>query len=188
MASGKQTVFRLEKRDSIDNLQSSQEPIPEIDGHEVLVRVRAVTLNFRDLAIATGKYPAPVKESVVPCSDAAGEVVKVGKHVLNLKEGDYVVGNFDVSNLYGPQQNMNNSLGGPLDGVLRQYIALPEIVLTRIPKSTSMNFLQMAALVCTGVTAWNALYGNNPLKPGQVVLFQGIPPLNPPFFLRVSCG
>ncbi|KUF91161.1 hypothetical protein AM588_10009661 [Phytophthora nicotianae] len=65
------------------------------------------------------------------------------------------------------------SLGGNVDGVLRQYIALPAQVLTKVPEESDVSFVQMASLVASGVTAWNALFGVQPLKAGQTVLFQG---------------
>lgn len=83
------------------------------------------------------------------------------------------IANFDVTNLYGPQQDWLNGLGGPIDGMLRQYIALPATCIVKIPATTSLTWGQLASLVCTGTTAWNALYGNLPLKPGQTVLLQG---------------
>lgn len=67
----------------------------------------------------------------------------------------------------------NNAFGGPVDGMLRQYVAVPSDAIISIPKSTTLSWPQLAGLVCTGTTAWNALYGNMPLKPGHTVLFQG---------------
>lgn len=169
-----QTVYRLTGRTSFRDIKRFEEPIPTIDRHEVLIKIKAVSLNYRDIAISNGSYPFPVKDNVIPCSDGAGEVVEVGSAVSRLQKGDYVIGNFDISHMYGPQLNFDNAQGGPIDGVLREYVALPEQAVTHIPKDTSLSFSQMASLVCTGVTAWNALYGNIPLKPGQTVLFQGM--------------
>lgn len=166
-------VFRLQERGSHHNLKQLEEPIPVIDKHEVLIKIRGISLNYRDIGIADGSYPFPVKEQVVPCSDAAGEVVEVGSSIDDLRVGAHVIGNFDVVNLYGPQADWKHGHGGPIDGMLRQYVALPRSSVTEIPSSSKLSFPQMAALVCTGVTAWNALYGNIPLKPGQTVLFQG---------------
>lgn len=170
-----QQVFRLTgNRESYHELQTFQEDIPTISNREVLIRVRAVALNYRDLAISKSTYPFPVKEKVVPCSDAVGEVVEVGSAVSrNIAKGDTIVGTFDPTNLYGPQRDWNNGQGGPVDGVLRQYIVLPAEAVVKVPKDSSLSHAQWASLVCTGVTAWNSLYGNIPLKPGQTVLFQG---------------
>lgn len=78
-----------------------------------------------------------------------------------------------MTNLYGPQQDWNHGLGGPIDGALREYLPVPASAVVKIPKTTKLSWGQLAGLVCTGTTAWNALYGNNPLKPGQTVLFLG---------------
>ncbi|KAH7060680.1 hypothetical protein B0J12DRAFT_649719 [Macrophomina phaseolina] len=170
-----QQVFRLiGPRKTFHELQSFEEPIPTISNREVLVHVRAVALNYRDIGVATSTYPFPVKDAVVPCSDAAGEIVEVGSAVAkDLAKGDTVVGTFDPTNLYGPQQSWRNGQGGPIDGVLRQYVVLPADAIVKVPREAGLSFAQWASLVCTGVTAWNALYGNLPLRPGQVVLLQG---------------
>ena len=168
------TVFRINgERTSVRNLKAFNEPIPKPAKHEVLVKVHAVSLNFRDIAIATSQYPFPVKDSVVPCSDAAGEVVQVGEGVKKVAVGDRVVGTFDPTNLFGQQADWLNSQGGPVDGVLREYVTIPAVAAVKVPKDSPQSFSEWSTLVCTGVTAWNALYGNVPLKPGQIVLCQG---------------
>ncbi|KAI4605435.1 hypothetical protein J4E83_010633 [Alternaria metachromatica] len=129
-----QRVFRLPQRTSIQDLQVSEEDVPSPSAQEVLIRIKNVALNFRDFAVSTGKYPFPVKDNVVPCSDLSGEVVRVGSHVEDFAEGDKVIASFDLKTLYGAMPDWHHSLG---------------------------------------TTAWNALYGNVPLKPGQTVLFLG---------------
>jgi hypothetical protein len=166
-------VFRLQGRSSHHNLKRLEEPMPTIDKHEVLVKIRGISLNYRDIGVANGSYPFPVKEQVIPCSDGAGEVVKVGSSIEGLSIGDHVISVFDGSNLYGPQADWHHGHGGPVDGMLRQYVALSGTSVVKIPKHSKLSFPQMASLVCTGVTVWNSLYGNLPLKPGQTVLFQG---------------
>ncbi|TGO31479.1 hypothetical protein BHYA_0680g00020 [Botrytis hyacinthi] len=168
-----QKVFRLASQGSHHNIQSHSEPVPTLNAHEILVKIRGIALNYRDLAITNGTYPFPVKDNVIPCSDAAGEIVKVGSLVDGLKVGDRVVAAFDGTNLYGSQKNWDHGHGGPVDGFLREYVALPASSVIKVPDCARLSYTQLAALVCTGVTAWNALYGNTPLKPGQTVLFQG---------------
>ncbi|GAB1194246.1 hypothetical protein APSETT444_003490 [Aspergillus pseudonomiae] len=108
-----QKVIRLNgPRTSVRNLKAFQEPIREPSKHEVLIKVHAVSLNFRDVAVATSLYPFPVKDNVVPCSDAAGVVVKVGEGVNNIAVDDHVIGTFDISNLFGQQMNWLNGTGG----------------------------------------------------------------------------
>lgn len=171
-----QKVFRLpnqSERTSHKAIKEFSEPVPQINSYEVLINIKAVSLNYRDLVIANGKYPFPVKDKAVPCSDGAGVVEAVGESVNNFKKGDRVFGNFDPANLYGPQLDWNSGLGGPLDGMLRDYIALPASSVIKIPEENNLKFSELASLVCTGTTVWNALYGNQPLMPGQTVLLQG---------------
>ncbi|KAK3110388.1 hypothetical protein LTR53_015369 [Teratosphaeriaceae sp. CCFEE 6253] len=172
-----QTIFRLPSKGAGYNaIQAHSEPIPKPRPHEILLKIHATTLNYRDLVIANGVYPFPAKDDVVPLSDGAGVIEEVGEDVsdaFGLKKGDWAVANFDVANLYGPQQDWLHGHGGPIDGMLRQYIAVPASCLVKIPSTTTLSWGQLAALVCTGTTAWNALFGNVPLKPGQTVLFQG---------------
>lgn len=168
-----QTVFRLSNRTSIEDIKVHEEKVQQPASQEVLVRVRSVALNFRDYAIVTSKYPFAVKDNVVPCSDLSGEVEAVGSQVEGLGRGDKVIASFDLTTQYGTIDNWDHGLGGPVDGVLRQFVLLPSSAVVRVPRETSLSHAQLSSLVCTGTTAWNALYGNNPLKPGQVVLFLG---------------
>ena len=169
-----QKVFRLPSKGAgYEAIQETSEPIPKIAPHEVLVKIHATTLNYRDLVIANGQYPFPAKDDVVPLSDGAGTIAEVGSDVADLQKGDWVIANFDISNLYGTQKDWLHGLGGPIDGMLREYAAIPATAIVKIPKTTTLSWSQLAGLVCTGTTAWNALYGNIPLKPGQTVLFQG---------------
>ncbi|OJJ74148.1 hypothetical protein ASPBRDRAFT_120243 [Aspergillus brasiliensis CBS 101740] len=168
-----QTVLRLSARDHWDKLAQHQEAIPSAGKHEVLIKVRSIALNFRDIAIATGKYPFPVKDQVVPGSDAAGDIVEVGEGVNSLQKGDKVIVNFDLATTYGPLKSWHAGLGGPIDGVMREYFSVPAHAVVKIPQSSKLSYAQWAGVVCTGVTAWNALYGNLPLRPGNSVLFLG---------------
>ncbi|KAI2837245.1 hypothetical protein CBS11852_7566 [Aspergillus niger] len=168
-----QTVLRLSARDSWDKLVQHQEAIPSAGKHEVLIKVRSVALNFRDIAISTGQYPFPVKDQVVPGSDAAGDIVEVGEGVCELQQGDKVIVNFDLATTYGPLKSWHAGLGGPVDGVMREYFSVPAHAVVKIPESSKLSYAQWAGVVCTGVTVWNALYGNLPLRPGQSVLCLG---------------
>jgi NADPH:quinone reductase-like Zn-dependent oxidoreductase len=116
------TVFRLAHRNGFDALEPHIEDIPTIDRHELLVKVRSVALNYRDVAIATSKYPFSVKDNLVPCSDRMGEVHQVGEMVPGFNTRNRVVVAFDPTALYGTIQNWDNGLGGPKDGVLAEYI------------------------------------------------------------------
>ncbi|GKZ97505.1 hypothetical protein AnigIFM59636_000891 [Aspergillus niger] len=138
-------ALRHTTHDSWKSIREVQEPRPTVGNHEGLIKVRRAPLNYRDVAIATGKYPFSTKDQVVPGSDDAGDVV----------------------------ESWQTGLGGPVDGILREYIALPAQSVVKIPESSSLSYAQWASVVCTGVTAWNAPFGALPLKPGQNVLFQG---------------
>ncbi|KAJ5146127.1 uncharacterized protein N7515_000691 [Penicillium bovifimosum] len=168
-----QNVLRLTAMGSWENLANFKEPVPSAGEHEVLIAVKSVSLNFRDIVIARGKYPFQVKDQVVPGSDAAGDIVEVGKGVTEFERGDKVIISFDIATLYGPIKNWGNGLGGPIDGVLREYIAVPANAVVKVPAESTLSYAQWASVVCTGTTAWNSLYGNIPLKPGQTVLLQG---------------
>ncbi|KAI9833932.1 MAG: hypothetical protein M1819_003441 [Sarea resinae] len=170
-----QTVFRLTTRDGFDGLQAFTEPVPTIGKDEVLIKVRSVALNYRDIAIATSTYPLPVKDNVIPCSDMAGTVAQVGPLVGRFAVGEPVLAPINPSLLYGPSNDASASdtFGGPSDGVLREYVVLPEHAIIKLPRSSSHSFTQWAAMVGTGSTVWNAFYGNMPLKLGQTVLLLG---------------
>lgn len=169
-----QTVFRFPARNVFEDLASYQEDIPTPSENEVLIKVRAISLNSRDCQIATSKYPFAIKDRVIPGSDAAGDVVKVGSAVRDFAPGDRVVVAFDNTRLYGPAKDVVSGQGGGVDGVMAQYIARSASAVVKVPVGSPQSYSELASLVCTGVTAWNSLYGNNPLKPGQAVLVQGM--------------
>ncbi|KAF2647605.1 NAD(P)-binding protein [Lophiostoma macrostomum CBS 122681] len=171
--SREQIVYRLSHRRDISGITQHQEPIPKASDHEVVMKTRSVALNYRDIAVATSAYPSPCKENGVPCSDAAGDIVSVGPGVQNLSVGDKVVAAFDPTVLYGPRQGFGQGLGAMVDGVLREHVLLPATAVVKVKQHGEQTYGEWASLVCTGVTCWNALYGNVPLKPGQVVLCQG---------------
>ncbi|KAJ9092645.1 hypothetical protein QFC21_006709 [Naganishia friedmannii] len=168
-----QTVYRLPKQVGYRSIQTHTEPIPEPTKHEVLIKIKALSLNYRDFAIANGTYPFPVKPDVVPLSDCAGEIIDAGSAVDTVRKGDKVVVSFDPTNQYGPQKNWHHGHGGPIDGFLREYAVVPATAVVKIPEESKLGWPQLASLVCTGVTTWNALFGPVSVKPGQVVLVQG---------------
>jgi len=167
-----QTVYRVTARTSIDDIKPFTEDVPSPGPHEVLLEIKAVSLNYRDISIATGRYPYPVTENVVPVSDCAAVVAAVGQGVRHLNVGDKVVVAFDGTNQYGQSKSWTGAHGGPVDGFLRQYAVVQESFAVKVPP-TDLSFAELSTLVCTGVTSWNALYGVQPTKPGDVVLVQG---------------
>ncbi|MDQ6676224.1 MAG: NAD(P)-dependent alcohol dehydrogenase [Acidobacteriota bacterium] len=144
------------------------EPTP---GHgQVLVRMRAASLNYRDLAVARGDYGRGVPSPVIPLSDGAGEVVALGQGVSRWKVGERVAGIFMQGWLAGriDEGKAKTALGGAIDGMLAEYRALSEEGLVRVPEH--LSFEEAAALPCAAVTAWHALQG---LAAGETVLIQG---------------
>ncbi|KAI2603919.1 uncharacterized protein GGS25DRAFT_525195 [Hypoxylon fragiforme] len=166
---------KITSRTDFSGLHAFREPIPSLSPHEVLVKVRSLALNYRDVVIARSQYPFEVKDQVVPISDMAGEIVQVGSDLVasgGLAVGDRVVAPLSPSTLYGPLSTTADTFGGFVDGMCREYVALPAHIVVKLPR-TGHSFAQWASLVCTGSTVWNAFYGNAPLKPGDTVLVLG---------------
>jgi NADPH:quinone reductase-like Zn-dependent oxidoreductase len=145
-------------------------PVP--GPREVLVRVRASALNYRELMILRGNYPLPIRPDVIPLSDGAGSVVVVGSDVTRVKVGDRVAGTLFPHWIDGPfGWEYAAQLSGSLDGMLTEYAVLSEEALVHIPDH--LSFEEAAALPCAAVTAWNALTGGRPLQAGDTVLTLG---------------
>ncbi|KAI9738308.1 MAG: hypothetical protein M1834_008806 [Cirrosporium novae-zelandiae] len=147
--------------------------LPELAPNDVLVKFRAASLNYRDLIIPKGMYPFPLQDGVVPGSDGSGEVVATGERVSRFKKGDKVLTLFNQRHLAGSltPETLLTGLGGVVDGALREQGIFDENGLVSMPNN--LSYEEAATLPCAGVTAWNALYGLKPLKPGDCVLTQG---------------
>ena len=157
----------------IESLAKVDLPMPKPAHRQVLVKVAACSLNFRDLAIVLGRYRMPVKANVVPLSDGAGEVVEVGPGVTKVKAGDRVAGTF-FQRWPGGRASANtqaSALGGSIDGMLTEYVVLEEEGVVKLPAHLSLQ--EGACLPCAGVTAWNALAEHAQITAGDTVLVQG---------------
>jgi NADPH:quinone reductase-like Zn-dependent oxidoreductase len=156
----------------IDSLEFVERVTPSPGPGEVLVRIRAISFNYRDLLMVKGLYNPKLKLPRIPCSDGSGEVVGVGDGVTLWKPGDRVAGIFMQNWLDGPltPTKAKGALGGDIDGVLAEYVVFKETGLIRLPDH--LSFQEAATLPCAAVTAWNALTAGN-LRPGATVLIQG---------------
>jgi alcohol dehydrogenase len=158
----------------IDNLRLKELPDPKPGPGEVLVRLRAASLNFRDVLALQGGYGSRQKTSgLIPLSDGAGEVVEVGPGVRRFKAGDRVVNTFFPGWLAGPpdERFLMRDLGGMEDGVACELRVFSEEAVLPIP--SGMSFVEASTLPCAAVTAWNAVRAHGRTGPEHVVLTQG---------------
>ncbi|GAU86100.1 NAD(P)-dependent alcohol dehydrogenase [Bosea sp. BIWAKO-01] len=141
---------------------------------EVLVDLKAATLNYRDLIVREGRYGGDQKHDLIPLSDGAGIVTQVGDGVSRDRIGERVVLGFMPGWLDGSfsARKQATALGGGfVDGVLAEQIVLPAAA--AVPFPDAWSFEEAAAYPCAGVTAWNCLFGGRGLRPGDSVLIEG---------------
>lgn len=168
-----QTAVRLTKNGSQTQLIQTRQAIPALGRNEVLIKVKAASLNFRDHAALSGSYPGVV-DSVVPLSDGAGQVAAVGENVTRVKVGSRVSANCWANWVDGrvlKPEYYTASIGFNMDGWLSEYIVLDEMSLVQLPDY--LSYTQAAALPCGAVTSWNAIHQHGALQAGQTVLVQG---------------
>jgi alcohol dehydrogenase len=161
-------TYRMDKLGSLDGLVAHEEPTPTPGPGEVLVRVKATALNFRDVFTLMGRSPFPVKAGVIPMSDAAGEVAGVGSGVTRFKVGDHVVNAFFRNWYGGPRAPDLETYGSDHDGWLAELKVVGADALSLAPRH--LTFEEAATLPCVAVTAWSALAG---VRAGDTVLTQG---------------
>ena len=152
----------------LSGLRLVERPDPVAGPGQIVVRVRATSLNYRDQAVVRGQYfGGATPRDLVPVSDGAGEVASVGAGVASVAVGDRVAGTFFQPTPQGPA-----ALGSPLDGMLTEYAVLADGGVVRLPES--LDFEAAACLPCAGVTAWHALFGvGRSIMPGDTVLVLG---------------
>jgi NADPH:quinone reductase-like Zn-dependent oxidoreductase len=167
-------AYQILPGDGIDGLQCVDFPDRELGIGEVRVRVHAVSLNYRDLMVASGNYLVTVDDPIIPCSDGAGEVIETGHGVTRVQVGDRVAASFFPhwhDGRTGPDK-IRHALGGDVDGMLAESVVLHEDALARVP--SGMSFVDACTLPCAGVTAWNAIFeSSNGVRPGDTVLLLG---------------
>ena len=158
---------------SLDALELFNEVVPDIAPHEVLVKMRAASLNYKDIFYLAGNKGIRLPRPTIPLSDGAGEVVAIGAKVSRFAVGDRVAGNFVQDWLYGSlgehAADSSTTLGHGIDGTLAGYRIFSQEGLVALPRN--LSFAEGATLPCAAVTAWNAV---REIRPGQSVLILGI--------------
>ncbi|GLQ96945.1 zinc-dependent alcohol dehydrogenase family protein [Dyella mobilis] len=156
----------------LDQLKLTQQPVPQPGPHEVLVRLEAASLNYRDVMLVNGPFYREIPMPLVPVADGAGIVQEVGKAVTRFKPGDRVTTLFKSRWLAGSMRPEweGAEFGGPLDGVMREFGAFDAYSLVRAP--SHLNSLQAATLPIAALTAWQALEQAR-ITNGQTVLLLG---------------
>lgn len=157
----------------IEHLSERDLPQPACGPGQVLVRVRATSLNYRDLMMVRGHYDPKLHFPRIPLSDGAGEVVETGAGVTQVKRGDRVIGLFSQNWLDGEPsaEKARHALGGDVDGMLAEYVVLPESGVLKFP--AHLTDAEAATLPCAALTAWNALFESSKARPGSTVVIQG---------------
>ncbi|KAK6383432.1 hypothetical protein LTS17_002724 [Exophiala oligosperma] len=169
----KKWVIHGTKR-GLDEYKLEQGPVAKPDGHQVLVKLHAAAINFRDIMIPRGDFPYSLNLPVVGGSDGAGEIVQVGDKVTKFKVGDRVATLFNPGHQFGSLDAaamLRGGVGGTEDGTFQEYGVYDESGVVRL--ASNLSYIEGATLSDAAVTAWNALYGGKPLKPGDWVLVQG---------------
>ncbi|CAG7557854.1 unnamed protein product [Fusarium equiseti] len=157
-----------------DSLQLRDVPKESQKLGQILVRIKAVSLNWRDGIVTIGTYPFPEPDAVIPGSDGgAGAVKEIGKGVTEWKVDDRVLANFTQDHIAGrlTRKIGLTQLGGEQQGLLGEFFKFPKTGVVKIPDY--LSFEEACCLPCAALTAWNALYGLTPLRPDQTVLLQG---------------
>lgn len=165
--------YRFDTLDGIDALTLHEEPVPTPQRGEVLVRVHAVALNYRDLSVVLGNYVWAAKPGLVPCSDAAGVIEAVGEGVTAWRPGDRVISTFHPRWFGGdpPATAGAETYGSAQDGWLADYKVVSQEAIVGLPDT--LSFEQGATLPCAALTAWNALSGPVPIRASDTVLTLG---------------
>ncbi|KAH6631466.1 hypothetical protein F5144DRAFT_592470 [Chaetomium tenue] len=162
-------AFRRTTGDLPRTIAPSTEKLPrELGPHDVLLKIHAVSLNFRDVGMLNGRYPMEVMERGIPASDAAAEVAATGTAVKDFAIGDHVSVIFDLGHLTGDSDDPGKALGGDVEGVLAEYAIFEDKYIVKLPKYLSWE--EGSTIACAGVTAWSALDGLKAANPRSALL------------------
>ncbi|MBI2361020.1 MAG: NAD(P)-dependent alcohol dehydrogenase [Deltaproteobacteria bacterium] len=165
-------AFEIRDQFGIESLALVERAVPKPGPKQALVKMRAVSLNYRDLMVVKGLYPN-LRLPLVPLSDGVGDVVEVGEGASRFKPGHRVAGIFFQKWLTGTlnKNNARSALGGDVGGVLSEYVLFDEEGLVPVPEHLTDD--EAATLPCAAVTAWNALVCAGQVRPGDSILVQG---------------
>jgi NADPH:quinone reductase-like Zn-dependent oxidoreductase len=166
-------AFEIKDKFGLESLTPVQKPEPRPGPGEVLLQMRAWSLNYRDLMLAKGVYNPKLRLPQVPLSDGVGRVAEVGPGVTRVKTGDRVAAAFMPKWVCGrvTEDKARSALGAGNDGLLAEYAVLPEEGVVHVPEHLTDD--EAATLPCAAVTAWHALIAEGRLAPGDAVLTQG---------------
>jgi NADPH:quinone reductase-like Zn-dependent oxidoreductase len=165
-------AYQIQTATGIDGLKWVDLPEPKPSAGQVLVKVHATSLNYRDTAVVNGMYPGQML-SVIPLSDGAGEVVAIGEGVTRVQVGDRVAGIFFQDWISGKltREKIKSALGGAINGMLAEYVVLSQDGVVLLPEH--LSYEEGATLPCAAVTAWQALVHRGGLIAGETVLLLG---------------
>jgi NADPH:quinone reductase-like Zn-dependent oxidoreductase len=166
-------AYELKGGFGIDSLVFVEKPMPQPGAGQVLVKMRAWSLNYRDLMVIKGSYRPNLPLPMTPLSDGVGEVAGVGQGVARIRPGDRVAGIFMPKWLDGElsEEKAKSALGGGETGMAAEYVVLDADAVVPVPEH--LTDAEAAALPCAGVTAWHALVVSGQVKPGDTVLTLG---------------
>jgi NADPH:quinone reductase-like Zn-dependent oxidoreductase len=166
-------AYRIFSGRNDDALERIERRPPQAAAHEVRIRVHAVSLNYRDLMIARGDYPVSSENPPIAVADGAGEVLAIGSGVTRFRVGDRVAGIYFPKWVDGEPTPEKLALvpGASMDGMLAEEVAVHEDYLVKVP--SHLSFAEASTLPCAGVTAWNAVFVQGRVNPGDTVLLLG---------------
>jgi NADPH:quinone reductase-like Zn-dependent oxidoreductase len=172
MANSSMNAYEIQTATGIEGLRPVERSRPTPGFGDVLIRVHATSLNYRDLVVVQGGY-GKLQLPLVPLSDGAGEVVELGEGVTRVKVGDRVAGIFFQTWLAGKltKAKTESALGGAIAGMLSEYVVLHQDGLVQLP--AHLSYEQGATLPCAAVTAWQSLVSQGNLTAGETVLILG---------------